>query len=282
MKKFFLLLELMRFDKPIGTLLLLWPTLSALYLISGGYPSLKIVIIFTVGTFLMRSAGCVINDFFDKEIDGSVARTKDRPLVTGSVSEKEAIYLFIFLLSLSGFLLFFLNKLSLYLALMGLGLTLLYPLTKRFFRIPQLFLGLAFSWGILLASASVLNHLPLLTWLMFLACFFWIIAYDTVYAMIDLEDDKKIGNNSSAITFGDKDTKIVFICYFLSILFWLLAGVVAKVTLVYYMSLILVTIICLNQRELIKERNPQKCFKAFQNNNWVGLSIFIGSFLGTI
>ncbi|MDG2060759.1 MAG: 4-hydroxybenzoate octaprenyltransferase [SAR86 cluster bacterium] len=282
LKKIKALSLLARIDKPIGTLLLLWPTLSSFCLLTYGNPSLNLILIFILGTFLMRSAGCIINDIFDREFDKEVLRTKTRPLVTKEITVKEALFAFVILICLSGFLLFFLNKLSLYMALIGLGLAILYPLTKRFFSIPQFFLGLAFSWGIIMVSAAELNQITINAWIMFLACFLWIIAYDTIYALVDKEDDLKIGINSSAISFGDKELNIILICHLSSTFFWAISGILAKVSIVFYIALFLAVLLSFYQKELIKEREKDKCFAAFTNNNWIGLSIFIGSFLGTI
>ena len=281
-KKLFSLSELARLDKPIGTLLLLWPTLSSFWLLTDGNPSFKLICIFVIGTFLMRSAGCVINDFFDRDLDGSVTRTKNRPLIEQKVTQLEALYFFTFLVSLSALLLLFLNLFSFYMALLGLGLTVIYPLTKRFFPLPQVFLGFAFSWGVFMVSAAQLNSIPFTACLMFLACFFWIIAYDTIYAMIDKEDDLKIGIKSSAITFGDSENRIIILSHVVSIMLWCIVGVITKVNISFYVSLIFVTLFTFHQCELIKNKNPENCFKAFINNNWIGLSIFIGSILGTI
>ena len=281
-KKLFSLSELARLDKPIGTLLLLWPTLSSFWLLTDGNPSFKLICIFVIGTFLMRSAGCVINDFFDRDLDGSVTRTKNRPLVKQKVTQLEALYFFTFLVSLSALLLLLLNLFSFYIALLGLGLTVIYPLTKRFFSLPQVFLGFAFSWGIIMVSAAQLNSIPFTACLMFLACFFWIIAYDTIYAMIDKEDDLKIGIKSSAIAFGDSDNRIIILSHVVSIILWCIVGVITNVNIPFYVSLIFVTLFTLHQCELIKNKDPENCFKAFINNNWIGLSIFIGSILGTI
>ena len=193
----------MRADKPIGFLLLFWPTLTALITLNKGQVAIDLLIIFSLGTFFMRSAGCVINDYFDREFDREVQRTKLRPLVTGEVKPYEALILFFFLLVASASLLFFLNLLSLITACMGVVILTIYPLCKRFLKVPQIFLGIAFSWGIIMASTASLGEINLVTFLMFLACFFWILAYDTAYALSDKEDDIRINIHSSAIAFGD-------------------------------------------------------------------------------
>ena len=201
--------KLIRFDKPIGTFLLLWPTLSAFFILTNGHPSIILITIFCLGTFFMRSAGCVINDYFDRDIDGKVERTKDRPLITGEIKPIEALLTFIVFLMLSASLLIWTNKFTVIVALLGAGLTILYPLTKRFFRIPQVFLGLAFSWGVLMASAAELNQITISSVIIFSACFFWIMAYDTAYSMSDKEDDLSLNIYSSALTFGKYVKKYV-------------------------------------------------------------------------
>ena len=221
--------KLIRLEKPIGTFLLLWPTLSAFMILKDGSPTLKLVIIFCIGTFLMRSAGCVINDLFDKDFDGKVERTKNRPLVTGQVKVFEALILFFILISLSASLLFWTNKLSVIVASIGVIIAIIYPLTKRFFKLPQIFLGLAFSWGILMVSAAELDRISSTSLIMFLACFFWIMAYDTTYAMSDREDDESIGLYSSAIFFGKHSQKFILTSHLLSLCFWSLTGYMVKI-----------------------------------------------------
>lgn len=271
--------KLMRLNKPIGTFLLLWPTLTAFVILKEGSPNLALIVIFCVGTFLMRSAGCVINDFFDKDFDGRVERTKDRPLVTGLVSRSEALMLFFFLVSLSASLLFWTNRFTVLVALLGLVLSVIYPLTKRFFKIPQLFLGLVFSWGILMVSAAELNSLPLSSFIMFSACFFWILAYDTAYAMSDLEGDLSIGLNSSAITFGEHSAKLIVLFHLISLALWTACGILQKIGLVYYLGILLVLLQIPFQYQLVKTRNPENCLLTFKRNNWIGISILLGSFL---
>ena len=212
--------KLIRFDKPIGTFLLLWPTLSAFFILTYGHPTIILITIFCLGTFFMRSAGCVINDYFDRDIDGKVARTKDRPLITGEIKPIEALLTFIVLLMLSASLLIWTNKLTVFVALIGAGLTILYPLTKRFFQIPQVFLGLAFSWGVLMASAAELNQITISSVIIFSACFFWIMAYDTAYSMSDKEDDLSLNIYSSALTFGKYVKTIFLLCQIISLSLW--------------------------------------------------------------
>ena len=273
--------KLIRIDKPVGTLLLLWPTLSAFIVLTQGSPNYFLLSLFVLGTFLMRSAGCVINDYFDMEFDGSVQRTKDRPLVTGIVKPSEALILFFFLIFLSGLLLNWMNWLTIKVAAFGLVLATFYPLTKRFFTIPQFFLGLAFSWGILMVSAAELNRINYISIILFASCFFWILAYDTAYAMGDKEDDLKIGLRSSALTFGDKVVHF-FICFqILSLAIWSSLGYILNMHPAFYISSALWLYLITYQYNLIKSYDRQSCFLAFKNNNWVGVSLLTGSILGT-
>ena len=273
--------KLIRVDKPVGTLLLLWPTLSAFIVLTQGSPNYFLLSLFVLGTFLMRSAGCVINDYFDMEFDGSVQRTKDRPLVTGIVKPSEALILFFFLIFLSGLLLNWMNWLTIKVAAFGLVLATFYPLTKRFFAIPQFFLGLAFSWGILMVSAAELNRINYISIILFASCFFWILAYDTAYAMSDKEDDLKIGLRSSALTFGSKVVHF-FICFqILSLVIWSSLGFALNMHPSFYISSLLWLLLIIYQYNLIKDYDRQNCFLAFKNNNWVGISLFTGSILGT-
>ena len=228
--------ELIRAYKPIGTLLLLWPTLSAFIVLTKGNPNLFLLSLFVLGTFLMRSAGCVINDYFDKEFDGSVDRTKNRPLVTGIIKPSEALSLFFCLILISSSLLMWMNLLTLKVAIFGLVLATFYPLTKRFFVIPQLFLGLAFSWGILMVSAAELNQINANSLALFASCFFWILAYDTAYAMSDKEDDIKVGLNSSAITFGRKVVYFFITFHLISLSIWSCLGYELNMHPSFYLS----------------------------------------------
>ena len=273
--------ELIRADKPIGTLLLLWPTLSAFVILTKGNPNLFLLSLFVLGTFLMRSAGCVINDYFDMEFDGSVNRTKKRPLVTGIIKPSEALILFFCLILISSSLLTWMNFLTFKVAVFGLVLATFYPLTKRFFAIPQFFLGLAFSWGILMVSAAELNRINYISIILFASCFFWILAYDTAYAMSDKEDDLKIGLRSAALTFGSKVVHF-FICFqILSLVIWSSLGYTLNMHPSFYISSALWLYLIIYQYNLIKSYNRQNCFLAFKNNNWVGVSLLTGSILGT-
>ena len=269
--------RLMRLDKPIGILLLLWPTLWALWLSAYGQPDWRVVWIFVLGTVLMRSAGCVINDLADRHIDPHVARTKDRPLAAGKVSKKEAVMLFL-LLSLCAFCLILpLQNLKVIgLSFVALFLAATYPLTKRFFAIPQAYLGIAFGFGIPMAYAAHLDAVPRVAWYLLLANVFWAVAYDTEYAMFDREDDLKIGIKTSAITFGRFDVAAVMLCYALTLglLGWV--GSILHLGRYYHVGLGVAGALAAYHFLLIRQRDPARCFKAFMHNNWLGASIFAG------
>ena len=269
--------RLMRLDKPIGILLLLWPTLWALWLSAYGRPDWRVVWIFVLGTVLMRSAGCVINDLADRHIDPHVARTKDRPLAAGKVSKKEAVMLFL-LLSLCAFCLILpLQNLKVIgLSVVALFLAATYPLTKRFFAIPQAYLGIAFGFGIPMAYAAHLDAVPRVAWCLLLANVFWAIAYDTEYAMFDREDDLKIGIKTSAITFGRFDIAAVMLCYALTLGLLVWVGSVLHLGRYYHIGLGVAGALAVYHFLLIRQRDPARCFKAFMHNNWLGASIFAG------
>ena len=278
-KKLIGLGKLMRLEKPIGTFLLLWPTLSAFMVLKDGSPTIKLVIIFCIGTFLMRSAGCVINDLFDKDFDGKVERTKERPIVTGEVSSVEAIVLFFILIGLSAVLLIWTNKFTVLIAGIGLLIAVFYPLTKRFFKVPQLFLGLAFSWGILMVSAAELEKISFTSLIMFSACFFWILAYDTAYALSDKEGDLFIGLNSSAITFGKNTPALIVVFHLISLCLWSLCALLEKMSPIFYLSIFVCLGLVFIQFLLVRNEEPDKCLKAFKQNNWIGFSILVGTTL---
>lgn len=268
--------RLMRLDKPIGILLLLWPTLWALLIAGHGKPDWIVVMIFVTGTVLMRSAGCVMNDIADRQYDGLVERTQLRPLVNNEVSKKEA-YILAATLSVVAFsLVCTLNILTIKLSVIALLLAASYPYTKRFFAIPQAYLGIAFGFGIPMAFAAFLDHIPPIAWVLLLANVFWAIAYDTEYAMVDREDDLKIGINSSAITFGKFDVMAVMVCYGSALLLLVIAGVWLSISYAYYVGLIIAAVIALYHYFLIRSREKAKCFKAFLHNNWFGFSVFAG------
>ena len=266
--------RLMRLDKPIGMLLLLWPTLWALLISTRGKPDWVVVLIFVTGTVLMRSAGCVINDIADSEYDGLVERTQYRPLVNNEVSKKEA-YILALGLSLIAFgLVCTLNALTIKLSVLAMLLAATYPFTKRFFAIPQAYLGIAFGAGIPMAFAAILGYIPLVAWLLLLANMFWAIAYDTEYAMVDRDDDLKIGIKSSAITFGRFDVTAVMICYGLTLLILAICGILLTIGYIYYVGLIVSAAIAIYHYILIRAREKTNCFRAFLHNNWFGFSIF--------
>lgn len=271
--------QLMRIDKPIGTLLLLWPTLWALWIAAKGFPDIINLVVFTFGVFLMRAAGCVINDYADRKVDLLVERTKQRPLTMGKVSEKEALILFAYLIFFAALLLPFVNQLTLQLSLGALFLAILYPFMKRFTYYPQFFLGCAFSWAIPMAFAAQLGEVPWLVWWLYLLTIMWIIAYDTMYAMVDREDDLAIGIKSTAIAFGIWDKWIILVLQVLSLLGLLLLGIYLHLSLIYYLSLLFASALVAYQQWLIKDRIRENCFKAFLNNNWFGAIIFIGLLL---
>ena len=279
MRKLNAYFRLMRLDKPIGILLLLWPTLWALWLASNGWPDNRLLFIFIVGTVLMRSAGCVMNDVADRHFDGHVARTDKRPLVAGEVSVKEALLLAT-LLSLVAFgLVLTLNALTIALSFAALFLAASYPFTKRFFALPQAYLGIAFGFGIPMAFAAVQGWVPQQAWLMLVANIAWSLAYDTEYAMVDRPDDLKIGIRSSAITFGKYDVAFVMFFYALMLALMAYVGALMQLTWIYYVGLVLAGLLILYHFILIKNREPARCFRAFLHNNWVGAAIFAGIFI---
>ena len=272
--------RLMRADKPIGTVLLLWPTMSAFFILTDGNPDLFLMLLFILGTFLMRSAGCVINDYFDRDIDGNVERTRNRPLPTGQVKPIEALVLFAFLISIAASLLIWMNPFTFQVALIGLVLAIIYPLSKRFLSIPQLFLGLAFSWGVMMVSAAETNKISSIGLLLFSSCFFWIIAYDTAYALCDKEDDLDLGINSSAIFFGKNVVTYFLLLHTVSLLILIFVAYSLELHSVYYVFTFVALALACYQGYLIKDGDSTNCLKAFKNNNWLGLSILMGSFFG--
>jgi 4-hydroxybenzoate polyprenyltransferase len=269
--------KLMRLDKPIGILLLLWPTLWGLWLSALGRPNWVVVWIFILGTVLMRSAGCVINDFADRDFDPQVARTKERPMAAGKVSTKEAMILFVALAACAFVLILPLKSwLIVGLSVAALFLAASYPFTKRFFAVPQAYLGVAFGFGIPMAYAAHLHEVPAEAWWLLLANVFWAVAYDTEYAMVDRVDDLKIGIKTSAITFGRYDVAVVMLCYAtaLGLIGWVGYGL--NMGGVFYAGLALAAVIAGYHFTLIRAREPASCFKAFLHNNWIGASIFAG------
>jgi len=271
--------ELVRLNKPIGILLLLWPTLIALWIAAGGWPDFSVLIVFTLGVILMRSAGCAINDYADREIDLKVKRTKERPLTSGKITEKETLMVFA-ALSLTAFILvLFMNSLTIWMSIGGVLLAASYPFMKRYHYLPQVHLGAAFGWAAPMAYTAQANEVTVVTWLIFLATVLWATAYDTMYAMVDYDDDIKIGVKSTAILFGNQDKLIIGIIQILLILDLLIIGHRAELGNFYYMGVVAATGFALYQQYLIKDRDRNLCFKAFLNNNWFGLVLFVGVFL---
>lgn len=267
---------LMRFDRPIGTLLLLWPTLWALWLASRGCPSIPILVVFVLGVLIMRAAGGVINDIWDRNFDGHVERTKQRPLVTKALSVKEALILFIVLCLIAFALVLTLNRLTVFLSLIAVCIAASYPLFKRFFAIPQFVLGVAFAWGIPMAFAAVTNGIPWTAWLLFAATFCWIVAYDTAYAMSDREDDLKIGIKSSAIFFDRFDRLWIGVFQIIMLLMLALLGHFVAINDIFFVTLVIAGGFFIYQHCLLIHKEPKKCLQVFLNNNWVGFVIFFG------
>jgi len=268
--------KLMRFDRPIGILLLLWPTLWALWLAAEGFPDWDVLLIFTVGVVLMRAAGCVINDFADRKIDGHVARTKMRPLATGAVSSKEAIILFLSLCAIAFVLVLFTNALTVKLSFVAVALAFCYPFMKRYTHLPQMVLGAAFSWSIPMAFAAQTGTVPETVWLVFAAVVIWTVIYDTFYAMVDRDDDVRIGVKSTAVLFGEQDRMMTTSLQVMVVLALLMMGSRFDLHWIYYLSVVVTAVLFAYQQRLIRERQPDQCFKAFLNNNWVGLAVFSG------
>lgn len=272
-------LLLMRADRPIGSFLLLWPSLWSLWLAGEGQPTASIVLIFIVGVFVMRSAGCVINDFADRHIDPDVARTCSRPIAAGLVKPREALILFATLCGIAFLLVLQLNTLSIKLSFVAVFLAASYPFMKRVTHLPQAYLGMAFGWSIPMAFAAQSGQLPAAVWLLFVANIFWTIAYDTMYAMVDRDDDIKIGVMSTAILFGSKDRQIIGLLQLSTLLMLTWAGLVFERGSYYYFSLLFASSFFIYQQWLIAERDPARCLQAFLNNNWFGAAVFIGLLL---
>ena len=267
---------LMRVDQPIGSLLLLWPTLWALWIAGAGKPDARIVLVFVAGVFVMRSAGCVINDYADRGIDPHVRRTKHRPLASGKVTPGEALALFV-VLCLVGFgLALTLNGFAVVLSVAGAVLAATYPFMKRWTHLPQVHLGVAFGWGIPMAFAALTNEAPPLAWLLLTGVVAWAVAYDTMYAMADREDDLRIGVKSTAILFGDAGRAFVGASQIAVLAVLVLAGHQADLGLFYNVAVALSAALFLYQQRLIRDRDPAACFRAFLNNNWVGALVFVG------
>jgi 4-hydroxybenzoate polyprenyltransferase len=268
--------QLMRLHRPIGTLLLLWPTLWALWFAAGGMPPLKLLAVFVVGVLLMRSAGCVINDYVDRDFDRHVARTRARPLATGRVSPREALALFVVLCLVAFGLVLSLNAFAVQLSFVAVGLAVTYPLLKRWTHLPQVYLGIAFGWGIPMVFAAEQNTLPPLAWVLLAANISWVMAYDTAYAMADRADDVKIGVKSSAILFGVFDRVMIAVFHAGALGLLVAAGFMADRGMLYYVGLAGAAAIAAHEQFMIREREPQACFRAFLDNNRFGAVVFLG------
>lgn len=268
--------RLMRIDKPIGSLLLLWPTLWALWLADLQLPPLNVLLVFVLGVFFMRAAGCVVNDFADRKIDGHVKRTQQRPMPSGAVSSKEAKVLFAGLVLVSFCLVLTMNTMTILLSFGGLALAWVYPFMKRYTHLPQVVLGAAFGWAIPMGWAAISESVPSACWLLFFANICWTVAYDTQYAMVDRDDDLKIGVKSTAILFGRFDKLIIGLLQFAALVLMALIGWKMQLGGSFYWSLLLAGALFLHQQRLIAARGREACFQAFLNNNYVGLVLFIG------
>jgi 4-hydroxybenzoate polyprenyltransferase len=269
-------IELSRLNKPIGILLLLWPTLSALWIAAEGLPDLTIMVVFVLGVIIMRSAGCVVNDYADRNIDGKVARTHQRPLITGAITAKQALITFFSLSLLAFFLVAQLNQLTIWLSFGALFLAALYPFMKRYTYLPQIVLGMAFGWAIPMAFAAQTSAVPIIAWLLFIANILWTTAYDTFYAMADREDDLLAGVKSTAILFGDDDLVIIGILQFSFLVVMLLIGSQLEMSFSYYIGVLIAAGLSIYQQRIAKNKEPVRCLHAFLNNNWVGAVIFAG------
>ncbi len=272
-------IRLVRADNPIGAALLLWPMLWTLWIISNGRPDWLVLIVFVVGTFLMRSAGCAINDFADRHIDGSVERSKNRPIVSGAVTPKEALMVAAGLSIISFFLVLTMNRLTIALSFVAVGLAFLYPFTKRFTHWPQLFLGLAFGWAVPMVSAAELGVVTPVAWALYIVAIMWALAYDTIYAMVDRPDDLKLGVKSTAILFAERDVTIVMLLQFIVLGSVATIGLKNGLSLFFIAGLLVALAVLVRQWQLIKTREPAPCFRAFRLNNHMGGFIFLGMFL---
>lgn len=269
-------LHLMRLDRPIGTWLLMWPTLWALWIAAEGVPQRDVLLIFVAGVYLMRAAGCVVNDYADRHFDGHVKRTQSRPLATGRISEREAKGLFVILVAAAFVLVLFTNAFTVMLSVGGVILAFIYPFMKRYTHWPQVFLGAAFSWAIPMAFGAVRQEVPLEAWLLFAANVLWTVAYDTQYAMVDRDDDLKIGIKSTAVLFGRADTFMIALLQFatLALLGWV--GLLLSLSGFFWVGLAGMAVIFVYQQWLIHDRSRERCFRAFLNNHWAGLTLFAG------
>lgn len=266
---------LVRLHRPVPILLILWPTLTALVLASHGFPSFKLLIIFTAGVVLMRTVGCIVNDIADRDFDKHVARTNTRPLTSGKLTVKNAIMLCLVLTIIAFICVLFLNLFTVLLSFIALFLAILYPFCKRFFALPQLVLGLAFNFGIFMAFSAIQNTVPLETWIFYFGTICWTIAYDTVYALADREFDLEIGVKSSAVTFGENVFKYIFAFNFLALLFLVILGVYCDFNLIYYLGIVISGVFFVRNYRVYKKLGIANCIKAFSDNHWVGLVLFV-------
>lgn len=268
--------DLMRLNKPVGVYLLLWPTFWALWVAAEGIPDFSVLLIFTLGVIFMRAAGCVINDYADRHVDGHVERTLARPLVTGAVTSKQALILFFSLLTAAFILVLMTNTLTIQLSFIGAILASIYPFMKRHTHLPQVFLGAAFSWAIPMAFAAQAGELPKYIWLMYIANLSWTVAYDTMYAMVDRNDDLKIGVKSTAILFGDADRVMIGVLHAITILCLLLLGSELALGIFYYAGIVVAIGLMAYQHWLIRKRDREGCFAGFLNSHWIGVAVWAG------
>jgi 4-hydroxybenzoate polyprenyltransferase len=265
-----------RFDRPIGILILLWPALWALWVASDGKPDLLVLTVISLGVVIMRAAGCVINDYADRDFDPHVARTKQRPLAAGKVTPKEAVIVFVVLCLCAFGLVLLLNTYTIMLSFGGAFLAASYPFMKRYTQLPQAYLGIAFGWAVPMAFSAQLDHIPPVAWVMYVAVILWALVYDTMYAMVDKEDDLKIGVKSTAILFGAYDRHIMAVLQVIILGLLVLIGQIQQLGLPYYLGVLVAAGLCIYQQYLIVNREKQRCFQAFLNNNWFGMAVFIG------
>jgi 4-hydroxybenzoate polyprenyltransferase len=277
--KFSLYLDLIRWNRPAGWLLLLWPTLTALWIAAKGFPGWHLLFVFILGTILMRSAGCCLNDVADKDFDKHVKRTSQRPVTTGAISSKEALILGAILALLAFGLVLTTNMTTILWSFVALAVAMIYPFAKRFFAMPQAVLGIAFSFGIPMAFAAVQNNIMWMAWFLLLGNLFWVLAYDTEYAMVDRDDDLIIGMKTSAITLGRYDVMIVALCYLVNMVFMAAAGVFIAYSAIYFIALFAALLQAIWHIWLIRHRERDACFKAFRLNHWYGCAVFVGVFL---
>ena len=270
---------LARFNRPIGIYILLWPVLWALWVAADGFPDVLVLFVFCAGTVLMRAAGCIINDYADREFDPHVERTRQRPIAAGKVKPKEAVVLFC-VLALSAFaLVLLLNTMTIMLSFVGAFLAASYPFMKRYTHWPQAYLGMAFGWAVPMAFAAQTETIPLVAWIMYLAVALWSVIYDTMYAMVDIDDDLKIGVKSTAILFGSRDREIIALLQVIMFALLIMVGQLQALGLFYYLGLAVAAALSVYQQKLIFYHHKPDCFKAFLNSNWFGMAVFIGLFL---